>query len=573
VDRDHGARPLCWRCYFEARRCQLMLFLLCFMPLPATSMDLMVASGNEAPRPMSKETGSQQWAGPLAQHTHDAMVAQSDFAEGIHGVLMRAQAANSEAVSGLHPFDLFPVTVGCPPGQPLSSYGRGVSLVTLDGQHERRDHTHLCNLTFAAASSNCLIISMGSDLDFTFESDMLQSTGCHVHTFDCTKEGTSIHQRHTYHNACIGVALTPGDARYVSWSQMQRKINPGKDVVAVLRADISGAEFEMVAELSRRLPLPHQLAIKVHLSKPGGLHSMSDLASLHAHLANLGYGLISRADHPCSAVNGASCTEYSWLLLNARKHRFGKTRGRGAAHGGSAGMSTAVQKARPPGIREMDKFINTLFNNIAMYVPNSRGGIDDAQGWMDENVLKMFDIIQRPCKVIIEVGSWKGRSALNFGKHIIKSEPEGVVLCIDTWLGAPEFWTWGSEDMERGGSLILQDGYPSVFYTFLNNVYANQLQDTVVPFPISSEQGYNVLTHYQFKVDAIYIDASHEQGIVYREMSNFWELLSPGGVLFGDDYMSNWPGVIHDVDLFAKDKGHEYIVHGVVWFIVKNTDV
>ena len=46
-----------------------------------------------------------------------------------------------------------------------------------------------------------------------------------------------------------------------------------------------------------------------------------------------------------------------------------------------------------------------------------------------------------------------------------------------------------------------------------------------------------------------------EGGEFYLDLSYFWDVLSPGGVLLGDDYMWYWPGVIHDVDLFMKHRG------------------
>lgn len=91
-----------------------------------------------------------------------------------------------------------------------------------------------------------------------------------------------------------------------------------------------------------------------------------------------------------------------------------------------------------------------------------------------------------------------------------------------------------------------------------------------IPFAISSDQASTVLKYYKCVADAIYIDASHEQGDVYRDIVNFWEFLKPGGVLFGDDYdHKNWPGVVHDVDKFVKEYNVTLKICGVVWFILK----
>ena len=67
----------------------------------------------------------------------------------------------------------------------------------------------------------------------------------------------------------------------------------------------------------------------------------------------------------------------------------------------------------------------------------------------------------------------------------------------------------------------------------------------------------------------IYIDASHEEGHVFNDINNYWKLLKPGGVLFGDDFSHGWPGVVNDVIKFCNMHNIRPIVKQVVWFIQK----
>ena len=181
-----------------------------------------------------------------------------------------------------------------------------------------------------------------------------------------------------------------------------------------------------------------------------------------------------------------------------------------------------------------------------------------------------------------------------------------------TWLGAPEFWTWGLLDRSRGGSLKPIHGFPTVYYTFLSNVHRAGVQDVIAPLPISSLQGAQVLAHYGCQADAIYIDGSHEYDAVSKQSTRsqydavlaelrapapithpptmhtlsarytwytnqvladlcaYWPLLRPaGGVCFGDDYCAEWPGVKAAVDEFAALHDLELEVHGIVWFVTK----
>ena len=212
----------------------------------------------------------------------------------------------------------------------------------------------------------------------------------------------------------------------------------------------------------------------------------------------------------------------------------------------------------------MDSFLKYLKNCTKDYKPPSAD--TDLQGWMQPGVMNVFDMTE--VKFMIEVGTWKGLSATTFGNKL--KETGGTLLCIDTWLGAPEFWTThGLSDPTRGLSLKPNHGYPTVYYTFLDNVVNLGLRDTIVPFPISSEQGAEVLKRYDCIADAIYIDAAHEQGRVYKDIETYWPLVRAGGVLFGDDFSDPWPGVCHDVKQFARENNLQLTVHGIVWFLQK----
>jgi predicted O-methyltransferase YrrM len=82
----------------------------------------------------------------------------------------------------------------------------------------------------------------------------------------------------------------------------------------------------------------------------------------------------------------------------------------------------------------------------------------DLQGWMCnefENTFEtlirdVYNRVQRPL-TIIEVGTWKGLSACTMASLAKRLNIPCKLICVDTWLGAPEFWTWGLHDLTRGG--------------------------------------------------------------------------------------------------------------------------
>lgn len=210
------------------------------------------------------------------------------------------------------------------------------------------------------------------------------------------------------------------------------------------------------------------------------------------------------------------------------------------------------------------------------------GGLDvsdhtiDSHGWMDTCLLDVVKsaLVSRSDDgrqvVVVEVGSWKGLSTSAIAMLCKQLGHGGArMVAVDTWLGAPEFWTWGFEDPSRGGSLNRVHGYPSVFYTFTKNIKAMGHDDVVAPLPISSVQGADVLGSYGCAADVIYIDASHEHAAVLADLAAYWPLLKPGGTMVGDDYTACWSGVISAVNEFAHRHSLEVSVAGSVWSIRK----
>ncbi len=175
-------------------------------------------------------------------------------------------------------------------------------------------------------------------------------------------------------------------------------------------------------------------------------------------------------------------------------------------------------------------------------------------------------------QLVIEVGSWKGGSAIQMSKLLKKHKIDAEIICVDTWLGALEFWCnkdsqggWWTklpvpydptifrEESSHYPSLKLINGYPSVYYTFLANVMHNNHQDIITPFPITSLIAARWFKAHGILADAIYIDGSHDEQDVILDLQNYWPLVKRGGVLFGDDYRI--PDVAKAVDRFTQNHG------------------
>jgi len=192
-------------------------------------------------------------------------------------------------------------------------------------------------------------------------------------------------------------------------------------------------------------------------------------------------------------------------------------------------------------------------------------------------------IVQKKPQLIIEVGSWMGWSAIKMAEAMATLEDTNKgIICVDTWLGATEFWATGNESggwWQQMGLhenffrenhyefLSLKCGYPSVYYNFLSNIFHKNLQKFICPFPQTSSIASRWFSLNNVKADLIYIDGSHDYEDVKSDIKNYFKLLENNGIIFGDDYWIS--DVKRAVDEFAEEQ--KLLVHkdSPFWFFEK----
>lgn len=174
---------------------------------------------------------------------------------------------------------------------------------------------------------------------------------------------------------------------------------------------------------------------------------------------------------------------------------------------------------------------------------------DDRHGWGSDSLVFRDLIMRLRPELIIEVGTWKGASAIHMADICAELDLPTKILCIDTWLGAAEFWT-DLDDPDRYQSLKRIYGYPSVYYQFVSNVKRAEHEDRILAFPQTSLIAGRLLKSWGVQADLIYLDASHDYDDVFADMRVYWPLVRKGGVLFGDDY-TTWADVKRAADAFG----------------------
>lgn len=179
-------------------------------------------------------------------------------------------------------------------------------------------------------------------------------------------------------------------------------------------------------------------------------------------------------------------------------------------------------------------------------------GHRDMQGWNSKHPIFGSLIQSLKPRTIIEVGTWKGASAVHMAKLQRDNNIAGTILCIDTWLGGRQAYTdqkYLNDTLPRGGCLPMLG-------TFLENICHEGLQDHVFAMPSTAGDAAEQLRLMKVKADLIYIDANHEERDVWRDLQSYWPLVRNGGVLFGDDYdPDHFPGLIKAVTRFSERVG------------------
>ena len=231
-------------------------------------------------------------------------------------------------------------------------------------------------------------------------------------------------------------------------------------------------------------------------------------------------------------------------------------------------LKPAKQHAKPDRVDGAEQSLSSLIHAVDPYKGFDAAAYpNDPSGWgSNSHAFEKLISESSPLNLIIEVGTWKGGSAITMASALAEHDKSATILCIDTWLGALEFWQ-NHQDPERYQSLKLRNGYPSVYYQFLANVCHAGHQRCIVPFPQTSATAALFLRTHGIQGDLIYVDGSHEEEDVYQDLLDYWPLLRTGGTIFGDDY--TWDGVRLAVNRFAGERRINVAFEADKWLLIK----
>jgi cephalosporin hydroxylase len=169
----------------------------------------------------------------------------------------------------------------------------------------------------------------------------------------------------------------------------------------------------------------------------------------------------------------------------------------------------------------------------------------DIQGWFDfDNIYKDMILNLSDGSHVVEVGSWKGKSAAFMCVEILNSGKQIKFDCVDIWSGAGEDGEYSNDN-----SVISQTLYDE----FLKNM------EPVIGLytPIREWSDKAASRYNDGALDFVFIDAGHSYENVIADITAWLPKVKKGGVIGGHDY-SHAAGVKKAVNevftSFVRDK-------------------
>ena len=189
----------------------------------------------------------------------------------------------------------------------------------------------VCGPSFLLQSKSCVVYSIGSNGEVTFEEALLSATQCEVHTFDHTlsepaqavvRAVPGLH----FHRVGLGVRQTGEEGQVPRVLPLEQLMENLKHAwVDVLKVDVEGAEWDILQDFysagNASLPVT-QLLIELHTSNPADGSMLPTVVRVFQLLLDDGYRVFSV--EPNTYCLAGACAkdhvEYSLIKVDKAGH-------------------------------------------------------------------------------------------------------------------------------------------------------------------------------------------------------------------------------------------------------------
>jgi len=167
----------------------------------------------------------------------------------------------------------------------------------------------ICDPCRLKLQHDCLIYSVGSNDDFSFEIEMKKSMPhCEIHTFDKNLYACPTNTC-TFHQATFGDGIQPNNSK--NWKTILRELNHTNRFIDILKIDIEGNEYTFFSQILnyKKSALPRQIVVELHPKNVTIIHNFFD------QMRNHHYVIFMKENN---LIAGPYFFEYAFLKLNSR---------------------------------------------------------------------------------------------------------------------------------------------------------------------------------------------------------------------------------------------------------------
>jgi len=150
-----------------------------------------------------------------------------------------------------------------------------------------------------------------------------------------------------------------------------------------------------------------------------------------------------------------------------------------------------------------------------------------------------------PGSNFVEVGSWFGKSTNYLATKIKESKKNINFTCVDTWKGTDD------EELHQN---IVNTFNGDIFYEFIDNTVLSNNYGT---FDMIKDTSHNAANQFQNNsINFIMLDAGHSYESLMEDIKLWYNKVTPGGIISGDDY-GVFGGVTQAADEFFYKQFHK----------------
>lgn len=146
-------------------------------------------------------------------------------------------------------------------------------------------------------------------------------------------------------------------------------------------------------------------------------------------------------------------------------------------------------------------------------------------GWMTVAELEWLEQQASGQSMVIELGSWKGRSS-------VALSAAGLLICVDTFVDQAQEGGTGDDLMPAFSEAVRP--YSSGVIPIRGDIGDEEFSEWLI-------------AEYGGRAGLVFIDASHDEASVRRDIKLATRLAGDEAIICGHDFSPAWPGVMNAV--------------------------